>query len=128
MRLARRSGREVGLIDMKKYRLGRKTSHRKALLRNLAGDLVMHGRVRTTLTKAKFLRPRIERMVTKAARAHNSDIRELKKFFYADDAVEKLVSDLGPRFKSRPGGYTRILKLGRRKGDNAETAVIEFVE
>jgi len=113
---------------MKKYKLGCKKSHREALLRNLGGELVMHGRIRTTLAKAKALRPVIEPLVTKARRSRVSDVYELTRFFYTRAPVKKLLSEIGPRFKDRPGGYTRILKLGRRFGDSAEAAIIEFVE
>ena len=113
---------------MKTFKLGRKKSHREALLRNLAAELVMHGRVKTTLARAKALRPAIEPLVTKARRGRNSDVRELERFFYTKEPVQKMLSEIGPRFKDRPGGYTRILKLGRRFGDSAEMAVIEFVE
>lgn len=113
---------------MKKYKLGRKKSHREALLRNLASQLVEHGRVRTTLAKAKALRPKVERMVTVARRGDEQAQRRLSQFFYSDEIVSKMISEIGPRFESRPGGYTRILKLGRREGDSAEMAIIEFVE
>ena len=116
------------MFGMKTFKLGRKKSHREALLRNLAADLVMHGRIKTTLAKAKALRPVIEPLVTKARRGRASDIRELTRFFYANEPVKEMLSGIGPRFKDRPGGYTRILKLGRRPGDSAETAMIEFVE
>lgn len=113
---------------MKRYKLGRKKSHREALLRNLASDLVEHGRVKTTLAKAKALRPAVERMVTKARRAQSGDVRELSRLFSSPAILKKMLSEIGPSFKSRPGGYTRILKLGRRGGDSAETAIIEWVE
>lgn len=88
----------------------------------------MHGKVKTTVAKAKALRPKIERMVTKARRGKNSDKRELSKFFRSSSHVKKMLGEIGPRFKDRPGGYTRIVKLGPRQEDSAEMAVIEFVE
>jgi len=113
---------------VKKYKLGRKKSHREALLRNLASELVEHGQVKTTLAKAKALKPKVEHLVTVARRGDEHARRMLSRFFYSEEVVSKMLSEIGPKFKSRPGGYTRILKLGRRKGDSAEMAIIEFVE
>ena len=113
---------------MKRYKLGRKKSHREAMFRNLASELVEHGRIKTTLAKAKALRPKVERLVTVARRGDDQARRRLSQFFYSDEIVSRMLSEVGPRFKSRSGGYTRILKLGRRKGDSAEMAVIEWVE
>ncbi|MEA2020512.1 MAG: 50S ribosomal protein L17 [Patescibacteria group bacterium] len=112
----------------KQYKLGRKKAHRESLLSNLARELVEHGRVKTTLAKAKALRPKVERMVTKAKRGKNSDYRELLKFFRSRKHVDKMIEDIAPRFSERGGGYTRILKLGPRGSDKAEAALIEFVE
>ncbi len=113
---------------MKKYKLGRKKSHRESLLSNLGRELVDHGRIKTTLSKAKALRPEIERMVTKAKRGRNSDKQELEKFFRSSEYVKKMIEKIAPRFSERKGGYTRILKLGPRQGDSAEMALIEWVE
>ena len=113
---------------MKKYKLGRKKAHRESMLSNLGKDMIAHGKVKTTLAKAKALRPEIERMVTKARRGENSDKRELSKFLRSSKHVKKMLVEIGPRFKDRPGGYTRIIKLGPRQEDSAEMAVIEFVE
>ncbi len=84
--------------------------------------------MKTTLAKAKALRPKIERMVTKAKRGKNSDYRELLKFFRSKKYVDQMIKDIAPRFSDRKGGYTRVLKLGPRANDRAETALIEFVE
>ena len=112
----------------KQYKLGRKKAHRESMLSNLGKDLVAHGRIKTTLAKAKALRPKVEKMVTKARRGNNSDKRELSKFFRSGKHVKKMLKTIGPRFKDRPGGYTRIIKLGPRQEDSAEMAVIEWVE
>ncbi len=113
---------------MRRLKLGRKKSHREALLRNLASDLVRHGRIKTTLAKAKALRPKVERLVTAAREGTPGKKRKIMKFFYSAEVAEKLLSEIGPRFKDRPGGYTRIVKLGFREGDGAEIAIIEWVE
>ncbi|MCK6448114.1 MAG: 50S ribosomal protein L17 [Planctomycetes bacterium] len=109
--------------------LGRTASHRTALERNLANALIAHERIITTLPKAKNVKPFIERMVTlsKEPTVHN---RRLAFSRLRDkDAVSKLFAVLGPRFKSRPGGYCRILKLAKpRLGDNGSRAILEFVE
>ncbi len=138
-------------------KLGRTSSHRKALLRNLCTSLVLHERVITTLPKAKELRPYVEKVVTLGRRAHTAGqagstqasvhaIRQAAKSFFAGNtsndskqhnqdaertagvaALRKLTSELAQRFADRPGGYTRIYKLGPRKGDGAEMALIEFI-
>jgi len=107
---------------------GRDNDHRRALLRNLVNSLVEHGRITTTVAKAKELRRHAERAVTLAKRGDLSARRLLLKRFPHEDTVKVLMSDLAPRFKSRPGGYTRILKLGTRMGDRAEMALIEWVD
>lgn len=113
--------------------LGRKKAHREALLANLATALITHKRIVTTLAKAKALRVYIEPLITKTKKnetkeqiMHNSRI----VFCYLQDnsAVKELFSVVGPKVAGRPGGYTRIIKLGIRPGDNAETAMIELVD
>ena len=113
--------------------LGRKKAHREALLSNMASQLITHKRIVTTLAKAKALRTYIEPLVTKTKKAeskeqimHNHRI----VFSYLQDksAVKELFTVIGPKVASRPGGYTRIIKLGIRVGDNAERAMIEFVD
>jgi large subunit ribosomal protein L17 len=110
-------------------KLGRTTPHRKALLRNLATALFDKERIRTTLPKAKELRPFAERLITLAKREDNRlHARRLAARHLQDPAVvQKLFDTIGARFASRPGGYTRILRLGPRKGDGAEMAFLELV-
>ena len=110
-------------------KLGRTTSHRTALLRNLASALFERERIRTTLMKAKELRPYAERLITLAKR--NDDRLHARRQALRDihDAavVRKLFDTLGARFAARPGGYTRILRLGPRRGDGAEMAIVELI-
>jgi len=138
-------------------KLGRTSSHRKALLRNLCTSLILHERIITTLPKAKELRPYAEKAITlgRKARAQRASgaiqdavhlTRQAAAFFFPGNAgydsrqhdpqaertagvaaLKKVTGDLAERFASRPGGYTRIYKLGPRKGDGAEMALIEFV-
>src|SRR5690606_28368864 len=107
---------------------GRKSGPRKALLRNLVTSLVEHERIRTTLPKAKELRRHIERAITRGKGGTLHDQRILLSKYPNQSAVDKIMKDLGPRFKNRDGGYTRIIKLGTRPGDRAEMAFIEFVD
>ncbi|MFA5945472.1 MAG: 50S ribosomal protein L17 [Patescibacteria group bacterium] len=111
----------------KKKILGRKPSARKALMRDLAQALITHERIETSLGRAKYARPIIEKLITVSRRGDLSARRFLKAFFLTDQPVEKLMDVLGPRFKDRNGGYIRITKLGTRQGDRAETALIELV-
>lgn len=107
--------------------LDRKSGPRKALLRNLATSLVLYEKLKTTKAKAKAVRPYVERMITtgKAKTLHAR--RELLKKLTTPSAVEKVLSELSPRYLNRPGGYTRITNIGRRAGDAAEIVQIEFV-
>lgn len=107
---------------------GRKTGPRKALLRGLVNSLVEHGRIRTTLAKAKELRRHVERAVTMGKKGTLHSQRLLLSRYPNERTVQTIMKDLAPRFKSRPGGYTRILRLGQRPGDRAEMAFIEFVD
>lgn len=107
---------------------GRKTGPRKALIRGLVTSLVEHGRIKTTLAKAKELRRHVERAVTLGKKQSLHSQRLLLARYPNQKTVSTIVKDLAPRFKDRPGGYTRILKLGARPGDNAEMAYIEFVD
>jgi large subunit ribosomal protein L17 len=110
------------------HSFNRKGGPRKALIKGLVISLVEHGRIRTTLTKAKELRRHVERAVTLAKKGDIGTRRILLSKIGNDAAVSTLVNDLGKRFKARPGGYTRILKLNARPGDLAPMALIEFVD
>jgi len=109
-------------------KLGRDSAHRKALYSNLAGALIEHGRVRTTVAKAKAVRPIAEEMITLGRRGDLHARRQALKFLRSQDVVHKLFADVGPRFKDRPGGYSRIVKLGPRQGDAAEMGYLELVD
>ena len=108
-------------------KLGRTTAHRRALFRNQLESLVEHERITTTLQKAKELRPIAEKMVTKGKKDTLHARRQARRWMNRH-LVKKLFDDIAPRFAERQGGYTRILKLGPRKGDGAEMALIEFVD
>src|SRR6195952_154483 len=111
-------------------KLNRTASHRKALWGNMTAALIKHEQIKTTLPKAKDLRPVIEKLVTLARRG-TKDLharRQLLAQVKDADQVTKLFDVLAPRYKSRPGGYTRVLKAGFRHGDNAPMAIIEFVD
>ena len=108
--------------------LGRDTAHRKALYANLTGSLVEHGRITTTLEKAKEVRPIAEKMVTLGKRGDLHARRQAKAYLRSGDVVHALFADVAPRFTERQGGYTRIVKLGPRSGDNAEMAILEWVD
>ena len=113
--------------------LGRKKAHREALLSNMASQLITHKRIVTTLAKAKALRTYIEPLVTKTKKAESKEQimhnhRIVISYLQDKSAVKELFTVIGPKVASRPGGYTRIIKLGIRVGDNAERAMIEFVD
>ncbi|MCH7991052.1 MAG: 50S ribosomal protein L17 [Gemmatimonadetes bacterium] len=107
--------------------LSRTRSHRKATLRNMATSLFRHERIETTTAKAKELRPFAERLITLACRGDLHARRLAGRNIQDREVLGKLFDDIGPRFSERPGGYTRILKLGNRKGDAAEMSLIELV-
>ncbi|MGH9519442.1 MAG: 50S ribosomal protein L17 [Terriglobales bacterium] len=109
------------------YKLGRNTSHRRALLRNLVTSLVLEERIETTVPKAKAIRPLADRMITLGKRGSLHARRQAAAFLLSPQAVAKLFESLSPRFGDRAGGYTRITKTGFRKGDNAELAFIEYL-
>ena len=108
-------------------RLGGSPSHQRHMLSNLAASLVMEERITTTLTRAKTLRPYVEKLVTKARRNDLHSRRLILREIEDTDVVTELFEQIAPRYADRPGGYTRIVKLGPRRGDGAEMAVIEFV-
>jgi large subunit ribosomal protein L17 len=109
-------------------KLGRKTGHRLALFRNQLASLVAQERIVTTVAKAKELRPIAERVVTQGRLDTVHARRLVGRWIPNRDLVKKLFDEIAPRFAGRPGGYLRIVKLGRRQGDNAELAVLEFVD
>ena len=108
-------------------RLGGSSSHQKALLANLATSLFEHGRIKTTETKARALRPYAEKLITHAKKGALHNRREVLKKIRDKDVVHALFAEIGPFFADRNGGYTRIIKVEARKGDNAPMAVIELV-
>ncbi|HEU4642844.1 MAG TPA: 50S ribosomal protein L17 [Gemmatimonadaceae bacterium] len=107
----------------------RRTSEQKlALMRGLASSLFEHGAIETTEAKAKELRPFVEKLITKARSGTLHDRRLAVRHIQKRETADKLFREIGPKFASRPGGYTRILKTGHRKGDGAEMARIELIE
>ena len=107
--------------------LGRTKAHRRAMLRNMATSLFLHERVETTEAKAKELRPYAERLITLARRGDLHARRQVERHIKDRKVAGRLFSEIGPRFAGRPGGYTRILKIGHRVGDGAEVARIELL-
>src|SRR5205807_9795409 len=112
---------------MANRKLGRTSAHRAALFRNQLTSLIDKERIITTLPKAKELRPQIERLVTLGKNDSVHNRRQAERVVAEDTLISKLFETLGPRFTERPGGYTRIIKLGPRRGDAAEMAILEFV-
>jgi large subunit ribosomal protein L17 len=109
-------------------KLGRDSAHRRALYANLAGALIEHGRIQTTLAKAKADRPIAEQMITLGRRGDLHARRQALAYLRSQDDVHKLFSEVAPRFADRPGGYSRIVKIGPRQGDAAEMAYLELVD
>ena len=111
-------------------KLGRDSAHRKAMFSNMAGQLFEHGRIRTTEAKAKELRPIAEKLITLARKdpMNVAAQRQAVSYLRSKDSVHRLFHEVGPRFTERPGGYTRIVKLGPRLGDAAPMAYIELVD
>lgn len=109
-------------------RFNRTSEHRRLMMRNLATSLLLHGRIETTVEKAKELRGFVEPLITKARRGDLHARRVVARVIHDDEALAKLFGEIGPRYAERPGGYTRVLKLGHRSGDAAEMAIIELVQ
>jgi large subunit ribosomal protein L17 len=109
-------------------KLGRDSAHRKALYSNLSGALIEHGRIKTTEAKAKAVKPIAEKMITLGRRGDISARRQAVAYLRSKDVVHKLFAEIAPRFADRPGGYTRIVKLGPRQGDAAEMVYLELVD
>ena len=108
-------------------KLGRTSAHRKALMRGLATNLLKRERITTTIDKAKAVRPYVEKLITRAKENTVHNKREAARRIQDRKVLVKLFDDIGPRFKERNGGYTRIMRLGFRPGDAAEVAIIELV-
>ena len=109
------------------YKLGRTTSHRRSLLRNMVTSLIIEERIETTVPKAKALRPSIEKMITLGKRGDLAARRQAASYLMTDEAVRKLFDTIGPRFGDRNGGYTRIVRTMWQKGDGADKAFIELL-
>jgi large subunit ribosomal protein L17 len=109
------------------FKLGRNTSHRRALLRNLVTSIILHDRVHTTITKAKATRPIVEKMITLGKNGSVHARRQALAYLMTPEAVDRLFKIVSPRYETRPGGYSRIVRTGVRKGDSAETAYIELL-
>ena len=118
-----------------KKKMGRPAGHRGSLEKNLAVSLIIHEKMDTTLEKAKFVKPFVEKVITKAKKGFSSadkivvfnTVKELRKVIGNEEAIKKLMDNLAGRFEKRAGGYTRIIKTGNRDGDNANTARIELL-
>src|SRR5499426_408199 len=108
-------------------KLSRNTSHRRALLRNLVTSLLEHGRLMTTLPKAKEVRPLAEKMITLGKRDNLHARRQVQSYLMRDGIAKTVFDTIAPRFADRKGGYSRIIKLGNRKGDGADLAIIELL-
>jgi large subunit ribosomal protein L17 len=109
-------------------KLGRDSAQRRALYANLAGALIEHGRIQTTEAKAKAVKPIAEQMITLGRRGDLAARRRALSYLRSRDVVHKLFDDVGPRFADRPGGYSRIIKLGPRQGDAADMVYLELVD
>jgi len=109
------------------YKLGRNTSHRRALLRNLVTSILLEDRVVTTVTKAKAARPHVEKLITLGKRGDVHARRQALAYLMTDDAVKRLFETVAPRYGDRQGGYLRIVRTGFQKGDGAEKAFIELL-
>lgn len=107
--------------------LGRKTASRNAMLSSLAASIILHEKVKTTETKAKVVRSLVERSITDGKTPSLAARRKLLKLFASENPVNKILDVLGPRYATRNGGYTRIIKMGTRKGDGAPVVQIELV-
>jgi large subunit ribosomal protein L17 len=109
------------------FKLGRNTSHRRAMLRNLVTSIILNDRVETTITKCKASRPLVEKMITLGKKGDVHSRRQALAYLMTDEAVGRLFTTVSPRYATRPGGYLRIVRIGARKGDAAEMAVIELL-
>ena len=109
------------------FKLGRNTSHRRALLRNLVTSIILNDRVHTTITKAKASKPLVEKMITLGKNGSVHARRQALAYMMTPQSVDRLFNTVAPRYGSRPGGYSRIVRTGPRQGDSAEMAYIELL-
>ncbi len=109
------------------FKLGRNTSHRRAMLRNLVTSIILNDRVETTITKCKASRPIVEKMITLGKKGDLHARRQAHAYLMTDEAVTRLFTTVSPRYATRPGGYLRIVRTGVRKGDASEMAIIELL-
>ena len=109
------------------FKLGRNTSHRRALLRNLTTSVILEDKVETTLAKAKAVRPHVEKMITLGKKGDLHSRRQALAFLQTREAVTRLFAEVAPRYGERAGGYSRIVRTGFRQGDNGEKAFIELL-
>jgi large subunit ribosomal protein L17 len=109
------------------FKLGRNTSHRRALLRNLVTSIILNDRVHTTVTKAKATRPIVEKMITLGKNGSVHSRRQALAYLMTPESVDRLFTTVAPRYATRPGGYSRIVRTGVRKGDASEMAFIELL-
>lgn len=110
------------------FKLGRNTSHRRALLRNLVTSIILNDRVHTTVTKAKASRPIVEKMITLGKNGSVHARRQALAYMMTPESVDRLFKTVAPRYSTRPGGYSRIVRTGQRQGDAAEMAYIELLD
>jgi len=108
-------------------KLGRKIGPRRALLKGLAINFILSGRIKTTAAKAKAVRPIIEHLISSAKEDNLNIRRQLISFLQNRSAVKKILTEIGPKYKDRIGGYTRIIKMGERKGDAAQMVILELI-
>lgn len=109
------------------FKLGRNTSHRRALLRNLVTSAILHDRIHTTITKAKAMRPLVEKMITLGKNGSVHARRQALAYMLTPESVDRLFAIVAPRYPERNGGYTRIIRTGKRQGDAAEMAFLELL-
>lgn len=109
-------------------KLGKESSHRRAMLRNLTTSVLEHGRIKTTVPKAKEVRRLVDKMVTLGKRGDLHARRQLEAYLFKSEVCKKVVDSVGPRMKERNGGYTRIIRLGERFGDGADMCQLELVD
>lgn len=108
-------------------KLGRRSDHRRAMLRNQVTSLLKHGRIKTTVTRAKETQRMAEKMITLGKKGDLHARRQALAYIFDEDVVKKLFDDIAPNYADRNGGYTRVLKLGPRRGDSSEMAILELV-